>query len=264
MQAERRLASRLAALCCAVLILAGAPGPALADPVLVFAAQSMADAMQEIAGRFGEATGHKVTISLGASSTMARQIEAGAPAELFVSANQQWMDYLSERDAILPDTRTDIAGNRLVLIAPLDGPPVEMAADLAGLPEILGGERLALGDPAHVPAGIYAEAALRNLGLWDRLADRLAPASNVRDALRFVEQGAAPFGIVYATDAAATAKVRVTATFPETSHPPIRYPAALTSIGDTKAARELLAFLTGPEAAEVLAGYGFTPVVTDP
>ena len=245
---------RLAAWVVAVWL---AAGPALADTVLVFAAQSMAEAIAAAGARFSEETGTEVVVSLGASSTMARQIEAGAPAHLFISANRQWIDYLEERQAVRPETRADIAGNALVLIAGPDAPEAALGEGLSGLPEALGDGRLALGDPAHVPAGQYAEQALRALGLWDRLEGRLAPTSNVRDALRFVEQGAAPFGIVYATDAAASDRVRIAGAFPEYSHAPIAYPAALTMVQGPPAAAELLAFLQGPEAVGIFLGLGF-------
>lgn len=229
------------------------------DTVVVFAAQSMADAITAIARKYQEETGIEVQVSLGASSTMARQIEAYAPANLFISANRDWADYLLDRQALVPDTLVEVASNQLVLIVPADRGDLVLSSGLNSLPDMLGSDRLALGDPAHVPAGMYAETALRNLGLWDQLSDRLAPAANVRAALRFVEQDAAQFGIVYRTDAAAEKNVRIAAEFPQSSHQPILYVAAVTAEQDTPEARAFLTFLQSDAAADVFGGFGFSP-----
>ena len=203
----------------------------------------------------------KPSLVFAASSTLARQIEQGAPADLFLSADEQWMDYAEQRGLILPETRRAVLGNALVLIAPADSRagPVTLTPG-AELAKLLGDDgRLAVGDPAHVPAGIYAAAALTSLGLWQALAPRLARAENVRAALLLVERGEAPLGIVYATDAAASRRVRVLGTFPADSHPPISYPFALTQRGaGNAAAHDLLAYLSGPQAAETWRRYGFT------
>ena len=236
-----------------LLLAMAAAAPARAEqPVTVMAAASLATAMQALGPRWA-ALGHAPPrLVLAASSTLARQIEQGAPADIFVSADEAWMDYLQQRGLIVPASRVSALGNSLVLVGPAGGP----AAGLDALRGFQG--RLAIGDPQGVPAGRYAKAALTALGLWDGLAGQLAPAENVRAALLLVERGEAPLGIVYATDAAVAPGVRVIATFPATSHPPVRYPFALTLHGDTPAARDLLQFLTGPAAAAVYRGLGFT------
>jgi len=223
------------------------------------AAASLTDAMKEL-GQAWAAKGHAAPrFSFGASSALARQIEQGAPADVFASADEPWADYLQQRDLLVPGTRTSPLGNALVLIAPADqsgeiaiGPGVDLLGRLGAT------GRLATGDPASVPVGKYAQAALTTLGMWDKVASRIARAENVRAALLLVERGEAPLGIVYATDAAASRGVRVVGTFPESSHSPITYPFALTRRGDTGEARALLGFLTGPEAAPVYRRLGFS------
>ncbi len=240
-----------------------APGQNDARPLTVMAAASLTDAMREL-GQAWAAKGHPAPrFSFGASSALARQIEQGAPADLFASADEPWADYLEQRSLLAEGTRTSPLGNALVLIAPADH--AERLAIVPGpalLPSLLarlGSQgRLVTGDPASVPVGKYAQAALTTLGVWDALAPRLARADNVRAALLLVERGEAPLGIVYATDAAASAAVRVVGTFPENTHPPVSYPLAILRRGDTPAARELLAFLTGPEAAPVYRRLGFS------
>ena len=223
------------------------------------AASSLTDAMKDL-GQAWAAKGNAVPrFSFAASSVLARQIEQGAPADVFASADEPWADYLQQRDLIVPGSRTSPLGNALVLIAPAD-----QAGDIAIGPgvDLLGrlgpNGRIAMGDPASVPVGKYAEAALKSLGVWDSVAPRIAKAENVRAALLLVERGEAPLGIVYSTDAAASKGVRVVGTFPESSHPPITYPFALTKRGDTPQGRALLAFLTGPEAAPVYRRLGFS------
>lgn len=232
-----------------------------AAPVMAFAAASLADALAALAGEWTARGNPLPRFSFAASSALARQIEQGAPADLFMSADEPWMDYLQQRGLIVAATRTSPLGNALVLIAPAagDARPLALAkgADLARLLGPTG--RLAVGDPAHVPAGRYARAALEWLGAWPAVAPRLAPAENVRAALLLVERGEAPAGIVYATDAAASPAVRVLATFPAESHTPITYPfALLRRAADNAGARALLAFLAGPEAAPTWARFGFT------
>ena len=225
--------------------------------VTVFAAASLTNAMQDVADAHARATGVKVKLSFAASSTLARQIEAGAGAQLFVSADEQWMDYLARRDLIEPATRRVLLGNRLALVVPADRPlRVEIGADggwLAGLPA----GRIATGDPAHVPVGRYAEQALKRLGAWGVVAPRLARADNVRNALVLVERGEAAAGIVYATDAAASSKVAVAALFPEGTHDPVSYPVALLKGHGQGDARALYEFLDGPAARTAFVKHGF-------
>ena len=240
------------------------PVAASAQGPTVMAAASLTDAMTEL-GLAWTARGNPAPrFSFGASSALARQIEQGAPADIFVSADEPWADYLQQRGLIVPSSRVSPLGNALVLIAPADqpgdisiGPGLDLLA--RDLLTRLGPQgRIATGDPAGVPAGKYAQAALTTLGIWDQVAPRIARTQNVRAALLLVERGEAPLGIVYATDAAASTGVRVVGTFPETSHPPITYPFALTTRGDTPVGRALLAFLTGPEAAPTYRRLGFS------
>ncbi len=232
-------------------------------PVTIFAAASLQDGLRALA-RDWAARGHPPPrLSFAASSALARQIEQGAPADLFLSADEPWMDYLAARDLILPASRVSALGNTLVLVAPPNShhaAPLTRQTDLLAL---LGPQgRMALADPAHVPAGRYARAALEWMGQWGALSPRLARAENVRAALLLVERGEVPLGIVYATDALALALVlpglRVLGTFPAESHPPITYPFALTRRAEGNAqARALLAFLTGPEAMPAWQSHGF-------
>jgi len=254
-----------------LLVLAAGPalgaGPALQAAAqeggaMVFAAASLTDAMRAL-GEAWRARGNPLPrFSFAASSALARQIEQGAPADLFASADEPWMDYLQQRDLIVPETRLSPLANALVLIAPAGSSLAPLAlgreTDLAAL---LGRDgRIATGDPAHVPVGTYARAALRWMGQWDALAPRIARADNTRSALLLVERGEAPLGIVYATDAAASPKVKVLATFTAESHPPVTYPFALTrrAAGHSQA-RAFLAFATGPESAGTYRRFGFVP-----
>jgi molybdate transport system substrate-binding protein len=235
---------------------------AQARPVTVFAAASLTDALRALAAEWQQRGHPAPRLSFAASSTLARQIEQGAPAELFLSADEPWMDYLQQRDLILEATRRSPIGNALALIAPADSPAPAPKLDRGGteLATLLGPSgRIATGDPAHVPAGRYAEAALRWLGQWEALAPRIARADNVRAALLLVERGEAPLGIVYATDAAASPGVRVLGTFPAQSHPAVTYPFALVRRAEGNAeATALLAFLSGPEAAPNWRRFGFS------
>jgi molybdate transport system substrate-binding protein len=231
-------------------------------PLTVFAAASLQDALRALEPAWRAVSGHApLRLSFAASSALARQIEQGAPAELFMSADEAWMDYLAQRRLILPETRVSPLGNALVLVAPAGAAPRPVAlgrgTDLAAL---LGPQgRLATGDPAHVPAGRYARAALEWMGQWQALAPRLARADNVRSALLLVERGEAPLGIVYLTDARASAGVRVIGTFPVESHPPVTYPFALTRRAAGNApARALLGFLAGPDAVGTWRRFGFS------
>lgn len=225
----------------------------------VFAAASLTDAMKDVAAAW-QKQGHPLPVySFGASSTLARQIEQGAPAALFASADEQWMDYLAKRDLIVPDTRKDLLSNKLVLIVPAAHPQHVAIGPNFDLAALLGPNgKLATGDPAHVPVGLYAKQALQKLGLWGVAESRMAPAADVRGALLLVERGEAPAGIVYATDAAVSKGVMVAGAFPEDSHDPITYPFAVVKANDTPEARALLTFLQGPQAREIFVARGFS------
>lgn len=235
------------------------PGAARADEVLVFAAASQRDALDAVIGAYERTGEDTVRASYQSSSTLARQIAQGAPAGLFISANPDWMDWLETRDLIDAATRTAMFGNGLVLVtarsAETRSVEIGKGFDLAGR---LDGGRLALGDPAHVPAGIYAKQALQSLGAWQGVEGRLARAENVRAALALVARGEAPLGIVYASDAVADATVKVVGCFPDDSHAPIVYPVAVTaSAGNPDAAKAFLSFLRTPEAAGLYEKFGF-------
>jgi molybdate transport system substrate-binding protein len=226
--------------------------------VTVFAAASATDALNDI-GKAFVATGGKPTVaSYAASSTLAKQIENGAPANLFLSADERWMDYLADKGLLAAGTRLNLLGNRVVLVAPKDSASKLMEIG-PGFPlaKMLGEGRLAVGDPSHVPVGAYTQAALEKLGVWAEVQGKLAPADSVRAALTFVERGETPFGIVYATDAAMSDKVKVVGVFPEDSHPPVVYPVALIKGQDTAEAKAFLAFLQGAEAKAIFQKYGF-------
>jgi molybdate transport system substrate-binding protein len=227
--------------------------------LLVFAAASLTDALGDLSRRFEQHGGVRVKVSFAASSVLARQIEAGGKADVFISADQQWMDYLQQRNLIARASRRDLVGNRLVLIAPADR-KVELAIG-PGFPlaAALGGGRLSTGDPDTVPAGRYARSALVSLGLWNGIRDRLVRADNVRSALMFVGRGEAPLGIVYNTDALADPEVRIVDTFPENTHPPITYPGAAT-IGSNDYAVSFLEFLSVPESLDTWRRFGFLEI----
>jgi molybdate transport system substrate-binding protein len=241
-----------------ILLMVLTPLQAHAQALTVFAAASLTDAMKQISDLWAKAGHEAPRLSFASSSTLARQIEQGAPANLFASADEQWMDYLAKKNLIATGTRKDLLGNDLVLIVPSTHPihvDIGPNFDLAAL---LGPDgRLSTGDPAHVPAGIYAEQALRKLGIWDKIAPRIAPAADVRSALLLVERGEAPAGMVYATDAAASKAVSVAGVFPDSSHDPITYPFAVIKAGDTSDARAFLAFLATPGVRVVWTRYGF-------
>lgn len=226
--------------------------------VRIFAAASTTNAVGEIISAYAGATGKTVVPSFASSSTLAKQINQGAPADLYLSANPKWMDSLEKNDLVAPGTRTDLLGNRIVLIQPLSGslsleliPGVDLAA-------VLGDDRLAMGDPDHVPAGIYGRKALVSLNAWEDLASKVARSKDVRAALALVERAEAPLGIVYATDAAISKKIRVVATFPETTHPPITYPACIVKGKASDDVNAFFAFLKGDKAAGIFEKYGFS------
>jgi molybdate transport system substrate-binding protein len=238
-----------------VVLLAGV---AHAQPVTVFAAASLTDAMRDIDAAWQKQGHAALRMSFGASSTLARQIEQGASANVYASADERWMDYLAKRGLIAPDTRGTLLTNRLVLIVPARHPKqVRIGPDL-NLDALLGPDgRIATGDPAHVPVGLYAKQALTKLGLWRKAEPRLAATADVRAALLLVERGEAAAGIVYATDAAISPKVMVAGAFPPDSHDPIAYPCAVVKSGDTPDARALMTFLESKEAAAIFTRRGF-------
>lgn len=245
----------LAGLIFVLLVFAG--GARAEATITVFAAASLVQGFEEIGGDWRKATGNAVRFSFAASSTLARQIEQGAPADLFASADAQWMDYLEGRGRIDRASRTSRLGNRLVLIAPIDrARAIELRPGLDWA-AMLGDGRLATGDPAHVPLGRYARAALESLGAWPVVERRLAPADTPRAAMVLVERGEAPLGIVYASDALASPRVGVVGTFPAASHPPVEYHFALLAGRDGAGARAFLAYLVGPQAAAVYGRLGF-------
>ncbi|HVC59870.1 MAG TPA: molybdate ABC transporter substrate-binding protein [Acetobacteraceae bacterium] len=234
------------------------PLAARAQALTVFAAASLTDAMKDISSQWVKAGHPPLRMSFGASSTLARQIEEGAPANLFASADEKWMDYLARKKLIVANTRQDLLGNDLVLVVPASKPLHVTIGPGFNLLALLGRNgRLAVGDPANVPVGIYAEQALKKLGLWDGIAPHLARTEDVRSALLLVERGEAPAGIVYATDAAVSKAVMVAGTFPASSHDPVSYPFAVTAAHDTPDARALMKFLAGPRARAVFAQRGF-------
>lgn len=240
-----------------LLAVASVGAHAAGRKLTVFAAASLTDVLQEAGTAFTQQTGIAVRFSFAASSALARQIESGAPAGAFVSADEDWMNYLSAHGLIRRGTRADVARNSLVLVAPADSKLQLKVAPGFQLALALGGKgRIATADPDSVPAGKYAKAALIWLGVWNDVASRIVPAENVRSALALVSLGEAPLGIVYATDARGEPKVRVVDTFPADSHAPITYPAAVTNSGDADAAA-FVQFLQGDAARDIFRRYGF-------
>lgn len=234
--------------------------PALADSnkIIVFAAASLTNALQDISTRYQQEHPVVVVSSFASSSTLARQIEAGAPADLFISADQKWMNYAAAKESLQPDTRRQLLENTLVLIAPKASRQGDITLDAQTnwLP-LLDGGRLAVGDPDHVPAGIYAKESLQKLGAWDTLSAQLAPAEDVRNALALVERNEAPLGIVYGSDAVASKGVKVVGLFPADTHQKIEYPIAIVKGHDTPAVAAFYHYLQGPEAAKIFQQYGF-------
>jgi molybdate transport system substrate-binding protein len=240
-----------------LLLACAASGHAADRVVTAFAAASLTDVLGEIGPAWTRSSGVPVRFSFAGSSALARQIEAGAPAGVFVSADQEWMDYLAQRRLIQPATRANIASNSLVLVAPADSRLQLSIAPGFALARALGRNgRLAMGDPQSVPAGKYAQAALTALGVWDDVANRMIAADNVRTALNFVALGEAPLGIDYATDVRGSERVREVGTFPAATHGPIIYPAALTMRGDADAAA-FARVLGSAEARAIFRRYGF-------
>jgi len=224
--------------------------------IQLYAAASLTNVLGDLSAAWTASSGVRVRTSFAATSVLARQIEAGAKADVFMSADQEWMDYLQSRNLLDQSTRRNLVGNRLVLIAPVDSKleiGIKPGFDLA---RALGKGRLATGDPDTVPVGRYARAALVSLGVWGEIQDRLVQADNVRSAMTFVALGEVPLGIVYASDARVDSKVRIVDTFPENTHPPITYPGAAIK-GSSGHAREFLEFLASPRARDIWVKYGF-------
>jgi molybdate transport system substrate-binding protein len=235
-----------------------APAMAQARNVLVFAAASLKNALDEVAAQWQREAGKKVVISYAASNTLIKQIEQGAPADIFISADLDWMDYGAQKNLIKPDTRSNLLGNRLVLVAPKDASlsvDIKPGFDLAAL---LRGGRLSMANVDAVPAGKYGKTALEKLGAWGGVKDKIAQADNVRAALLLVSRGEAPLGIVYQTDAAADPSVKIVGTFPESTHPPIIYPFALTKESGNPDAAAFLNYVKSPAARPAFEKQGFT------
>lgn len=248
---------RLLLLC---VVLAGIPfaQPARAADLFVFAAASLKEALDDCIAAYRPHTADRIVASYAASSALARQIEAGAPADVFVAADVDWMDEVEKRGLIDARSRRNLVGNRLVLIAPAESKASLEISPGFPLASELGRGRLAMANPDAVPAGRYGKAALESLGVWNDVRPKIAAADNVRAALVLVSRGEAPLGIVYRTDALADARVRIVATFPESAHPPIVYPVAVTARG-RPSARAFVEWLRRPEARAIFERRGFLP-----
>ncbi|MEJ2155150.1 MAG: molybdate ABC transporter substrate-binding protein [Desulfobacteraceae bacterium] len=261
MRGKRFAATGMLAMATLILTMMGGNGLASAasDTVTVFAAASTTNAITEIGTLFTRRSEKRFLPSFAASSTLAKQIENGAPADIYISANVKWMDYLQERRMIEPATRFNLLGNRIVLIVPsgsgIDHIEIAPGFDLL---KIVGDGLLSMGDPDHVPAGIYGKLALQNLGVWSAIENHVARSKDVRAALTLVERGEAPAGLVYATDAAITERVKVAGTFPLTSHPPIIYPIAVVTDRRSPATDRFMQLLRSPEAGAVFEKFGFS------
>lgn len=266
-RSKQRFMKQLARIVLTLAVLCtGSPSHAAAparEPLMIFAAASLTDSLQQVADAYTKASGVPVKLSFAASSALAKQIESGAQVDVFLSADEEWMDYLDRKELIDRSTRRDLLGNRLVLVAPRESTGQLKLGPGAPLIGMLGRTgRIAVGDPDSVPAGRYAKAALTSLGLWSVAEPRLVRADNVRVALLYVARGEAPLGIVYETDAIAEPRVRIVDRFPESSHRPIRYPVAVVA-NARPAAKSFLAFLSGPEAQSIFANTGFTVLVVE-
>ncbi|WP_108050747.1 molybdate ABC transporter substrate-binding protein [Bosea sp. 124] len=256
---KRRTMIGLAVACLAGL--APAIGTAQAQPkeLVIFAAASLKNALDEATAAWVRETGKPAPkISYAASNALAKQLEQGAPADIFMSADLDWMDYAASKNLIRPETRVSLLANRIALIAPSDSTAAVTLAPGVDLSAALGQNRLAMGNVDSVPAGKYGKAALEKLGAWDRVKDKIAQADNVRAALLLVSRGEAPLGIVYTTDAAADPKVKVVATFPEETHPPIVYPVAATKDSAHPDAAGFLTYLRGAGPKAAFEKQGFT------
>lgn len=260
---RKLLAAALMLVSCSVAARAEGPVAAPVAPVTrtltVFAAASMSDAIRQANDVWVAKGNAPLQFNFAASSTLARQMEQGGNAAVFISADERWMDWAAERNLVVKDTRVSPIGNRLVLIAPADSTLKVELTKTTDIAALLGRNgRLATGDPQHVPVGRYAQEALTWMGQWDAIGPRLARADSVRNALLLVERGEAPVGIVYETDAAVSTRVKIIGVFPKESHAPVTYPFAVVTANDNAASRALLAFLIGPEALEIYGRLGFT------
>jgi molybdate transport system substrate-binding protein len=242
----------------AATLLIAAPAARAAEPVTVFAAASLKTALDAVSAAWTAETQKKATISYAATSALAKQIEQGAPADVFFSADMDWMDYLGQKNLIDTASVTKLLGNEIVLIAPKDSTVKAEIAPGFPLADLLGDGRMAIGEVKSVPAGKYGKAALESLGVWASVEGRLAQAENVRAALKLVATGEALLGIVYRTDAKAEPGVRVLGTFPASSHPPIIYPAARVAASQNEDAADFIVFLNSPKAADIFKAQGFT------
>lgn len=249
---------RPAILAILLLVLPAASLPAAADEILVFAAASLKNALDDAARSYEQKSHDKVNISYGASSSLAKQIENGAPADIFISADLDWMNEVEKHALLKPGTRVNLLGNRLVLIVPADNSARIDIKPGFPLAAMLGNDHLAMADPDAVPAGKYGKAALEKLGVWSAVEPKVARAEDVRAALLFVSRKEAPFGIVYQTDAAADQGVRIAGYFPADTYPPIIYPIALVANSHSASAPKFLAFLESPEAAPFFEKQGFS------
>lgn len=260
---KSRTANWLRALCIAAAMAVAMPGIAAkpdATPITVFAAASLKESLDEAAAAYEKATGQSVRVSYAASSALARQIEQGAPADVFLSADRDWMDYVQQRDLIDAGSRRDLLGNTLVLIAPKASAakPVALKRGVDLRPLLGKDGRLALALTASVPAGKYAKAAFASLGVWDSLQDKVAEGENVRAAMMLVTRGEAPLGVVYGSDAQVEPGVRVLATFPADSHPPIVYPVARIAASKHAQSSAFVRWLATPAAAAIFRRHGFS------
>jgi molybdate transport system substrate-binding protein len=233
--------------------------PAFADDVIVFAAASLKNALDDVIAGYTAKTGKTVKASYEASSALAKQIEAAAPADIFFSADLAWMKYLHDKNLVVSETEKSLLGNTIVLVVPKDSTATTTIAPGFDLAAILGADgKLAMANVESVPAGKYGKASLEKLGVWEKVSANVAQADNVRGALAFVAKGEAPAGIVYATDANAEKAVKVIGTFPADSHPAIVYPVALTAASTNPDAKHFLAYLQSPEAKAAYEKQGFT------
>lgn len=256
--AQRAAGSNGSAKMLGLLLLAlGTIAPASAAELLLFAAASLRPALEEIRALPEVKALGGITASYAASSALARQIDAGAPADVFISADREWMDWLAARGKVAAATRADLSGNELVLVAPSESTLQLQLDSTTGLRHALGQGRIALAEPGSVPAGKYAKASLEKLGLWTQVQDRYVATENVRAALALAARGEVPLAAVYRSDAVSEPGVRVIATFPADSHPPIVYPGAALAGRDTEAARKLLQLLRSDKGQAVLARWGF-------
>jgi molybdate transport system substrate-binding protein len=248
----------LAAAALLASVFAQAPARAQGGDVLVFAAASLKNALDAVNAQWTKETGKKASISYAASPALAKQIEQGAPAQMFISADLDWMDYVAKKNLVKPDTRSNLLGNRIVLVAPKDkAQPIQIKPGF-DLAKVLGEGRLAMANVESVPAGKYGKAALEKLGAWASVSRKVAQAENVRAALLLVSRGEAPAGIVYQTDAAADPNVKIIGTFPENTHAPIIYPIALTANADHPDAAAFLAYVKSGKAKPLFEAQGFT------